>query len=273
MKSSLPKLTILGAGNMGQAIADGLTNEGVYHPSEIMLTNIDDEALRPFDEKGFQTSTDNMHAVQAADIILLAVKPQTMNEVLTVISSSVSPDKLIISIAAGLPIRFFSNFFQSDQPIIRVMPNLCAQVNESMSAWVANSSVSDEQKRIVNQILSSFGKALELETEEQMNAVTAVSGSGPAYIFYLTEIFQQAACNAGLKPEDAQKLILQTLRGSLRLMEASDKTPVQLREAVTSKGGTTEAALELFFRSNIDEVFNKAVQAASQRAKELEMVS
>lgn len=265
-------VSILGAGNMGKAIAAGMVSSGFCSPADIILTNKHTDSFGTLPHS-CRTTIENYQAVTDAHVIICAVKPQGMKVLLDEIQGHVKPHQLVVSIAAGLPLSFFAPFFDANQPIVRVMPNLCAQVNESMSAWVANTSVSDEQKRIVNQILSSFGEALELETEDHMNAVTAVSGSGPAYIFYLTNIFQQAACNAGLKPEDTQKLILQTLRGSVRLMESSDKSPVQLREAVTSKGGTTEAALEVFLQSDIDDIFKRAVKAAKQRAQALEVGS
>lgn len=268
---NISTIAILGAGNMGSAIAHGLVSSGFCKAKEIILTHHQEEHLQIFQKQGFQTTTDNCLAVQKADIIICAVKPQKMKSLLTEIQDVVESEKMIMSIAAGLPLAFFASFFSDNQPLVRVMPNLCARINESMSAWVANNVVTKEQKQIVSSILESFGSALELESEDQMNAVTAISGSGPAYLFYFTELLQKAALNLGLSQEQAQKLIMQTLRGSTLLMEQSSQSPEQLRQAVTSKGGTTQAALDIFYKKDFSSMIQKATMAAAHRAKEIEL--
>jgi len=262
-------LTIIGAGNMGRAIASGLLAKKTLLPSSLVLTDPHTAGLEAFEKKGVAVTSDNKKAVHGAEIIVLAVKPQAFPEVLSGLKGVVVSDQLVISIAAGIEIGTIKKIFGVRQPVIRVMPNLAATVGESMSCWVKSPEVSKEQEELARELLSAIGKEAELETEDQIDAVTAVSGSGPAYIFYLTEMMEQSAKDLGLSSETAAVLARQTVIGSSKLLAESDKTPKELRIQVTSPGGTTQAAIESFETANLKKIFFNGLRAAYKRAKEL----
>jgi len=247
------KIAIIGAGNMGQAIAQGLLSNKIIAQNQLFLTN---------------SKTRNNHdAVKKADVIILAVKPQVSHGILQEIKDGVK-DQLIISIMAGISIHTIQQAL-GKKAIVRVMPNLGAKVGLSMSVWVKSKEVTKNQKTVVKDILNAIGQELEVDGEEKINIATAISGSGPAYFFYFTELLEQEAIKLGFSQKDAQLLAVQTLQGSAELLRHSKLSTNTLRLHVTSKGGTTEAAFEEFAKNNFDKIFQEGVQAAKKRAEEL----
>lgn len=250
------KIAIIGAGNMGQAIAQGLLRKKVIKMENLFLSN---------------SAKSNLAAVINADIIILGVKPQAIKTVLEQIKEVVTPNQLFISIAAGVEVSSINNILGGNFSVVRVMPNLAATVGQSVSGWVKNSFVSKNQITAVKQILQAIGSEVLLKNEDKLDAVTAISGSGPAYVFYLTEMLVQSGVEIGLDKDTASKLARQTIVGSAYLLENTKKDPGILRSEVTSKGGTTEAAFKTFAKGQFDKVFLKGVKAAFKRAKQLRL--
>jgi pyrroline-5-carboxylate reductase len=264
----LSKLSIIGVGNMGGAIASCLLDNGVVVAGDLFLYDPSDWRLEEFRERGVFVADSLGDAVERAGVVLLAVKPQVFPTLLVDLKSIINSKQLIISIAAGIKIASIKKVLGEKQPVVRVMPNLCATVEESMSVWV-KSDVSKEQERFAVKLLQAVGKEAMIEDEGLMDAVTAVSGSGPAYVFYLAELLEMNARDLGLPDEVAEVLARQTVIGSAKLLEGSDKSAKELRVNVTSKGGTTEAAFKAFEEINLKAVFRNGVRAAWRRSKEL----
>ncbi len=247
------RIAIIGSGNMGQAIARGLLDNKIITQQQLFLTN---------------SQTGNKEAITKADIIILAVKPQNKDTVFEEIKEVVT-NQLIISVMAGITIESIQNSLGGKNSIIRVMPNIAAKIGKSMSVWIKNPQVSSTQTEKIKLILEAIGQQLELHTEDQIDKATAISGSGPAYIFYLTEILENAAIKIGFSDREAKLLAEQTLIGSAELLQKSKESATNLRSAVTSKGGTTEAAITILQKENIQNIFSKAITAAYTRAKKL----
>ena len=259
------KITIIGSGNMGSAIAHGLEEN---QSLSITVTDRSEEKLAAIATSNISTSTDNTTAVANADAIILAVKPQVIETLFDQISSHIKPDALIISIAAGVKIERIATGLNHDK-IVRVMPNTPAKIRAGISGWYASPAVTNNQKHIVKLILESIGQEVEVQNEDQIDAVTAVSGSGPAYFFYFLENIVKGGTECGLPPEIATKLAIATAQGAAQLAEQDTDDLQTLREKVTSKGGTTAAALEHMQQTNTGNNITEAVKAAYNRAKEL----
>lgn len=180
-------------------------------------------------------------------------------------------DKLFISVAAGISISTIQRYLGHDARIIRAMPNLCARVGESMSCWVKNKQVTLQDAKIIKTILESFGRQLEMKEEDDLNKVTAISGSGPAYLFYFIEAFIEASQRIGLDHEISKLLVMQTLKGTLSTLLQSQADVEELRKQVTSKGGTTQAAIHVLERGDFKKILYKAVQSAYNRSIELNL--
>lgn len=262
-------IAIIGVGNMGSAIAHGLLRKKLIPVKNLILSNPSLEKLLYFKKLGTVITVVNKNAAEKADIIILAVKPQILTSVLQEIKSAVSKNKLIISIAAGFEIKTIKKILGIKQPVVRVMPNLCARVSKSISCWVKSKEVTDEQSSEVAIILRAIGKEYLLKEENLLDQVTAISGSGPAYVFYLVELLEKSALNLGLNERLARLLAVETVSGSSKLLQNSQKSAKILREEVTSKGGTTEAVFKKFHKSKFENIFLQAVEKAYRRAKEL----
>lgn len=246
------KIAILGAGNMGTAFAKGLESHAKDHELTIVLTN---------------HASENLSAIQNAEIIILAVKPKDISAVCQQISGHIQPDALVISIAAGVKIEQLTSDL-SHSLIVRVMPNLLATIGESMSGWFAP-SLNANQKKLVRLILSAIGKEVEVSSEDEIDKITAMSGSGPAYVWLFMESMIQSGVDLGLSLEQSKALTIQTFLGASKLAALGIDDVSTLRERVTSKGGTTERALAVFEDAHVREIFQKAVQSAYNKAKEL----
>ncbi len=248
------KITIIGAGNMGQAIAQGLLGKKIVSKNQLFLTN--------------SRTKNNKQAVQKSDIVILAIKPQIAMGVFEEIKNVVK-DQLIISIIAGIMIPAIHDALGKKVAIVRAMPNLAAKVGESMSVWVKSKEVTSTQEAIAKIILEAVGVQQEFKEENKIDMATALSGSGPAYFFYLAELLEKGAVQIGLSKKEAQFLSKQTLIGSAHLLEKSESSPEELRHAVTSKGGTTEAALAVFQKSDIEQTVTRAMNSAYKRVSKL----
>ena len=254
---------------MGSAIAECLLNKKIVTPAQLILTNKNPRALERFKTQGCAIFTNNAKAVSQADVVVLAVKPQTIKNVLEEIKSTVSQNKLIISIAAGIKIKTIKQCLRKNQPVIRAMPNLCATVGASVSAWVKGGKISPAHSNITKDIFSAIGIEMEIKKESLLDAVTAISGCGPAYIFYLADLLEEGARALGIPQKYAPLIARQTLIGSALLLKHSSKTPSQLRNEVTSKGGATEAAFKKFNQKQFKQAFLAGISAAYTHAQKL----
>ena len=265
------KITFIGAGNMARSLVAGLAADEM--PYDIRISDPNPEQLQGIQKywPNVQTFTDNIESIKGADVVVLAVKPQIMAlacEPLQNIIKSESP--LVVSIAAGITIGNISKWLEDkNAAIVRCMPNTPSLVQSGMTGLFANSAVTSDQSNIAESILRAVGSTLWLSTEEQLDAVTAVSGSGPAYFFLVMEAMQNAAQELGLSAEDARLLVLQTAFGAAKLALESDDDAGVLRQQVTSKGGTTEAALNKLIGGGLPALFEEAMVAATIRSKEL----
>ena len=269
----MEKIGFLGAGNMAEALIKGIITAGLVKPSDIIASDIRSERLEHLKtEFAVKTENNNSTVAAKADILILAVKPQNMTEALESIKGSVKPDTPVISIAAGIKVAQIAKAL-GDRPIVRVMPNTPALIGQGASALFAN----EKAKPMLNDALKIFqavGEAVVVETEDLMDAVTAISGSGPAYFFRMIETLIKAAVEQGLSEEVAKKLVLQTAKGAADLATDADKkgeTAAELRKKVTSPGGTTEAALNALADGGFGELMTRAVKRACERSKELSM--
>ena len=263
------KIGIIGCGNMGEAIFSRLAQ--VMEKSTALMVSEMDAARRDLIQSKYRiiVEIDNNYLVKYSDVIILAVKPKDFEKVLgQEICCGVSPDKLLISIAAGITTKHIEKVVGKDVPVVRVMPNMPAVIGEAVSSISAGTSAAEEHMTIAREIFSMIGDVVEVD-EKLVDAVTAISGSGPAYFFYMIEMLMAAARKLKLNGEIAEKLVLKTAIGSVKLLEALKEEPSELRRRVTSKGGTTEAALKVFDRKKIGKIIEEATAAACKRSKEM----
>lgn len=259
----------IGAGNMATALAGGIAARG-WAPAAIALSDAIPAALEPHAARGHFTSTDNRAIVERADVLVLAVKPQVMAQVLTPLADLVQARRpLIISIAAGIPVASLAHWLGGDLPIVRAMPNTPALVQAGATGLYASPAVSPAQKAEAEAILGAVGLTLWVGEERLIDAVTAVSGSGPAYFFYVMEAMMAAGEALGLDADTARALTLQTALGSAQMAVAADVGPAELRRRVTSPGGTTERAVATFDEAGLKAVFERALAACAARGAEL----
>jgi pyrroline-5-carboxylate reductase len=263
------KIGIIGGGNMGGAIIKGVINAKLFLPSDINIYDIDKEKCDKLKKDFNLTPSPSLeNIIKTSGPILLAVKPQDITKLLKDISQFITSKHLIISIAAGISTSFISDHLKKDIPIIRVMPNTPALIGKGMSVLSKGAYANDQHIEIAQNIFRVLGETVILE-EGLQDAVTAISGSGPAYFFLMIESLINSAIEAGIPKETAKLLVIQTALGASSLAKASPDTPEKLRQKVTSPGGTTEAALKVFKTEKFEEIIRKAVQAAIKRAKEL----
>lgn len=262
------RLTFIGAGNMAQALAGGLIAKA-WPPRQITLTDINQAALDQVSQTlGVNTSNDNAVAVSQADVVVLAVKPQVLDQVVGGFADALAHQPLVISIAAGITTAQLTRLL-GYQRVVRVMPNTPALVQTGAAGLFAASGVSDHDKQLATQILESAGIALWFDNERHIDAVTAVSGSGPAYFFLLMESMISAAQALGLDVDSATRLVLQTAQGAATLAQQSADSPATLRQKVTSPNGTTAAAIASFEQDGFAQMVNRALTAACDRSIEL----
>ncbi len=261
-------LGIIGLGRMAEAIVRGVIAADTLSPADILAARRNSGELnRQASELGIRTTVDNQRVAEECTVLLLAVKP---NQLLGIANSltKLKKDKLIISVAAGIPTTAIEEALVEEVPVVRAMPNTPALVGAGITAICGGRHATAEHLKLASQLLGATGTCLTVE-EHWMDAITAISGSGPAYYFRFTEALAQAAISVGLQPELAQQLACETFIGAARLMEESGRTPEELRRQVTSPGGTTEAALGCFDDHDLAGLVEKAVARALARGIEI----
>ena len=263
------KIGIIGGGNMGEAIFSHLAKK-LEKSTKIMVSELD-ASRRDYLQTKYRiiVEIDNNVVVKYSDVIILAVKPQDLKSVLEKeICCGVSENKLIISIAAGVTTKHIESFVGKTIPVVRAMPNMGAKIGAGITAIAGGSAVRPEHMKLAKTVLSVIGDVVEVD-EKSLDAVTAISGSGPAYFFYLVEALTEAAMKLGLGKDVAGKLVLKTGLGSMKLLDALKEDAGNLRKKVTSKGGTTEAAFKVLEAKKVNETIIEAVKAAEKRSTEL----
>lgn len=262
-------ITFIGGGNMGRALIGGLIAAGTKAESIHVADPSEEQRQSLADELGVQVHDDNAAAVAPADVVVVAVKPQVMDAVLGSIAETVGADTLVISVAAGVTIERIRQRLGDHDKIVRAMPNTPALYQAGMTGLVASRGVSDRERELTEQVLASAGEVAWVDDEALMDVVTAVSGSGPAYFFSLVEQLTAAGTRAGLPEKTAAKLARQTAFGAGVMLSKSDLVAGELRQRVTSPGGTTAAALESLSDNDFERIIDEAVQAAVKRGREL----
>ncbi|MFH1540852.1 MAG: pyrroline-5-carboxylate reductase [Elusimicrobiota bacterium] len=261
------KIGFIGTGNMAKALISGIIKSG-FVSKNIFVSDINKKLLncicKDYKLKKFYSNSD---VVKYSDIIFLAVKPYQIEEVLKEIACVCSGNKLVISVAAGIKTSRIEKYLKKVS-VVRIMPNTPALFGEGAIAIAAGKYASKTDVQFVEKLLSSCGIVV-IVAEKDMDIVTAVSGSGPAYIFYIAEIMRCIAEKLGLKKDVSKKLVNQTLFGASKMLTLSDVEPEILRQKVTSKGGTTEAAFKVLLKSNFGKIFEKAICVAVKRSKEI----
>ena len=260
-------IAFIGAGNMAISLIRGLVKNGMQS-SELVAADPSDEQRAKAQELGIRAEANNARAVSDADIIVVAVKPQIAGQVLKALTT-VTSSQLVISVAAGINLDSLQAWLPRDQPIVRCMPNTPALVGAGMTALFANNKVQAKHLAAAERVLQAAGEVVWVPNEKLLDAVTAVSGSGPAYFFLLMEHMTNTGISLGLDPETSRKLTLQTAFGASLMAQQSTETLTTLRQNVTSPGGTTEAAVNTMLELGMAETIESALRAAQQRSVQL----
>ncbi len=262
------RLAVIGCGNMGRAIVKGLLDSGWTTADKVIATNPSKEKVADLKEElGVEATTDNAAAVLGADIVLLGVKPQYIKEALKDMRDQLAHQQLVISIAAGISIRFIE-FYTNDCPVVRSMPNLPVTVGMGATAIAPGTHAKQEHLDAAREIFEAVGIVEEVH-ETLMDAVTGLSGTGPMYVFYMIEAMADAGVKMGLPRDVATRLAEQTVRGAARLAQSSDLHPAALKDLVSSPGGTSITALHVLRKHAFAAIMMDAVEAAAQRSREL----
>lgn len=264
------KIGFIGGGNMATSLIGGLISDGC-HADTLWVADPSPQRREELSANfGIHTSSDNSELVNAVDVVVLAVKPQMMHEVCSEVRDAVQGSHpLLLSVAAGIRVSDLDRWLGNNNAIVRTMPNTPALVQSGATALFANKQVSPTQHGLAENIMRAVGLTLWLEDEAQMDTVTAISGSGPAYFFLLMEMLEETGVRLGLEAQTARLLALQTAFGAAKMALESEHDAATLRARVTSPGGTTERAISLLEQGNIRELFGNAVSGASARAGEL----
>ena len=263
------KVAFLGGGRMGEALVSGLIRSGGRSAGEIMVTSRREDRSRELGETyGIDSTLSNADAVAWADVLVLTVKPQDMEVLLSQIREHVSPEQLVVSFAAGIRTSFVEKHLPDGVHVVRVMSNVAVLVDEAMSVVAAGSNAEDRHLEVAEELLGYVGRVIRLK-EVHLDAITATSGSGPAYFFLLAEAMIEACILLGLSRDVATELIIQTMLGSAKMLRDTGKHPVVLREMVTSPGGTTIAAIRHLEEAGVRAAFLNAIDAACRRSAEL----
>lgn len=264
------KIGFIGGGNMATSLLKGLIASG-HSPQQLWVSDANADTLSNLAQQlNINTALDNSEVINAVDVVVLAVKPQVMKTVSESLSDAIqTKESLVVSIAAGISQASLSAWLGEKTAIVRCMPNTPALVLTGATGLHANANVTDAQRDLAENILRSVGIALWVETESELDAVTAVSGSGPAYYFLLMEAMEKAALEMGLNENTAQLLVQQTALGAAKIALESSESPESLRQRVTSPNGTTQKAIETFQAGGFVELVAKALNAARDRSIEL----
>lgn len=259
------KLACIGAGNMGSAILGGIIKSGLYGPEELIAAGPRDHVSESL---GVHFTNDNSEAVRCADTVLLAVKPQVLDGVLAGIRGDLGSGKLVLSIVAGRPLDYYTQQLGEDAHVVRAMPNTPALVGEAMTAVTPGGNVTEEERRKALGIFQSFGKA-EVVPEKMMDAVTAVSGSSPAYVFMFIEAMADAAVAEGMPRQQAYTFAAQAVYGSAKMVLATGKHPAVLKDMVCSPAGTTIEAVKTLEKEGFRNAVIAAVASCAKKSREM----
>lgn len=264
------KIVVIGAGNMGSVLLRGLVKKLKVAPRNIVVIDIDKTKLKRLKKSlKINASSFNAGVVTNADIIILAVKPQTVGLVLNGLSGAISNKQLIVSIAAGITTKYIESNLKGKIPVVRTMPNIPLHVGAGLTGIYAGKHVKKNHLAVVQKIFCCLGKTVIVKKESLIDAITAVSGSGPAYVYLFIEALLMAGQKLKLSKAMTDVLIMQTVKGAVKLLEESQTSPQKLRQQVTSPGGTTEAALRVFNENKFHKIISAAVKAAHTRSREL----
>lgn len=265
------KVACIGAGSMAEAMISGIVDKEFTPAKDIVVMNRSDEAklTRLQEEYGVSITRDPGRLLEGASVILFAVKPKDAKEALDHMRPFFRKDALFISVLAGISISFLESELPAGCAIARAMPNTSASIGLSATAVAFNSAVTKAQKELCLGLFSSIGIAAEVE-ERQLDAVTGLSGSGPAYIYYIVEAMERSAAEAGLDKETARWLIIQTLAGAAEMLARSTKNAGELRAAVTSPGGTTEAGISVLDENHVKDIVGDCIKAAAARSRQMQ---
>jgi pyrroline-5-carboxylate reductase len=263
-------IALLGGGNMGRALIGGLLRRGT-RPEHISVGESFEAARDALSaDFGIQATADNAVAVEAASVVVVAVKPQTAGTVVAALQPLLQRTRpLVISIAAGIRIAALESWCGAGVPVVRAMPNRPALVGAGATGLFAPTSVPSAKRELAEKVMQAVGEVVWVATEEHLDVVTALSGSGPAYFFLLAELLTQGAIDLGLEPSAARRLAIATLHGAGQLAHAGDGDLARMRAEVTSKGGTTEAAVKSFGEADLRGIVARALEAATHRSREL----
>lgn len=260
------KIAFIGGGIMGEAMIKGILGQGVARPQDITASDIDRERLSTLSQGyGIKASASNREAIEGSEVVVLAIKPQNLKQVMDDLHGQ-AKEQLFLSIVAGASMATISAGLGHDL-VVRAMPNTPAQIGEGITVWTASDEVSQGQKEMARSILGALGKEIYVSDEKYIDIATAVSGSGPAYIFLVIEALVDTAVHIGWPRETAGELVLETVLGAARLVQATGKQPAELRKMVTSPGGTTEEALLQLEEGGLRDLIDRAVVAAYEKAK------
>ena len=263
------KIDFIGGGNMGRAMLTAILDNGLAAPQDIAVSDKNEDRLGQLKQDfNVYISKENLEAASRGDIVVLAIKPQNLDEVMTELKGRFNTEQLVLSIIAGRSTGTLRQGLEH-KAIIRAMPNTPAQIGMGMTVWTATEEVTEEQRASVSSFLKAMGKELYVKDEQYIDMATAISGSGPAYVFLFMQSLMEAAVDIGLPPDAARQLVLQTTAGSVEYAAESDKGLAQLKGMVTSPGGTTAEALQIFEKGKFPELVKQAVAAAYKRAKQL----
>lgn len=269
----MSKIAFVGGGNMASCLIGGMLAKG-FSKDQIIVCEPSDQARQRLETThGIKTTADNLSAVSSADILVLAVKPQVMEAVASALAPALGHSPTVVSIAAGIPIAALQGWLAGDSNssinIVRAMPNTPAMVETGATGLFADGDLQPSQRTTIESMFSAVGFVCWVESETLIDAVTAVSGSGPAYFFLIFEAMQRVGCEMGLDADTALQLTLQTALGAARLAKQSNSSPQELRRQVTSPGGTTQAAIESFQNQHLEQLFEAAMTSAQDRAQQM----
>jgi len=263
------KIAFIGGGNMGEAMLAGILTKNLAAARDITVSDISKGRRQFLFQKYMaKVSSDNIQTITEKDIIILAIKPQILTNVMVELIGHLKPNQLVLSIIAGARINTLQHGLNHNA-IVRSMPNTPAQIVEGVTVWTATKEVTDQQKKIVSAILGAMGKEFYVNEEHFLDMATAVSGSGPAYLFYFVEAMTDAAVKIGLPRDMAKEMVIGTVIGAGQLIKQSGKEPSELRRMVTSSGGTTAEAIRKFEESGFSDLVYQAVKAAYEKAQTL----
>jgi pyrroline-5-carboxylate reductase len=263
------RIAFIGAGNMGEAIIRTTLSKGVAKASDIVASDVSEERRSHLSrEYGIAVVSDNRHAVERAEVVLLAIKPVSLPEVMAELKGFLQPEQPVLSIIAGASIATLCRGL-AHKNVVRAMPNTPAQIGEGVTVWTATSEVKEEHQQKARSLLSALGKQIFVSDEKYIDMATAVSGSGPAYIFLIIESLVDASVHIGLPRGLAQDLVLETVSGAVHLVQKSAKHPAELRNMVTSPGGTTAEGLLQLEEGGLRALLAQAIIAGYEKAKML----